>query len=48
MLPIEKAKLSLDGLSIGDAFGEKFLDHPEVVQQWIDNQGNNRANQVYE
>jgi hypothetical protein len=24
MLPLEKAKLSLDGLPVGDAFGEKF------------------------
>ena len=34
MLPLEKAKLSLEGLSVGDAFGEKFFGHPEIVQKF--------------
>ena len=36
MLPLEKAKLSLDGLSVGDAFGEKFFGHSEMVKKFID------------
>lgn len=36
MLPLEKARISLDGLSVGDAFGEKFFGHPETVKRLID------------
>lgn len=35
MLPIERARLSLDGLSVGDAFGECFFSHPNVVEGLI-------------
>ncbi|MEK7484615.1 MAG: ADP-ribosylglycohydrolase family protein [Planctomycetota bacterium] len=35
MLPLERAKLSLDGLSVGDAFGEKFFGVPERVLKAI-------------
>lgn len=28
MTPLERAKLSLEGLSVGDAFGQQFFDHP--------------------
>lgn len=35
MNPIEKAKLSLTGLSVGDAFGEKFFSRPEFVRKAI-------------
>jgi len=34
MTPIERARLSLDGLSVGDAFGECFFSHPNVVE-WL-------------
>lgn len=37
MSPIEKAKLSLDGLSVGDAFGERFFGPPETVRNAIEN-----------
>jgi ADP-ribosylglycohydrolase len=33
--PIERAKLSLDGLSVGDAFGETFFDAYEVIEPRI-------------
>jgi len=33
---LEKARISLDGLSVGDAFGEKFFGHPEMVKRLID------------
>jgi ADP-ribosylglycohydrolase len=33
---MERALLSLDGLSIGDAFGEKFFLHPDIVDGLID------------
>ena len=36
MLPLEKAKLSLDGLSVGDAFGEKFFGYPDLVLHLIE------------
>jgi len=35
MLPLERAKLSLDGLSVGDAFGEKFFGDHESVRNLI-------------
>jgi ADP-ribosylglycohydrolase len=35
MTPIERAQLSLDGLSVGDAFGECFFSHPDVVEGLI-------------
>lgn len=35
MTPIERAWLSLDGLSVGDAFGECFFSHPNVVELLI-------------
>lgn len=36
MTPIERAHLSLDGLSIGDAFGECFFSNPNEVERLID------------
>ena len=35
MTPIERAKLSLDGLSVGDAFGERFFGPEELVTMLI-------------
>jgi ADP-ribosylglycohydrolase len=32
---LERARLSLEGLSVGDAFGERFFVHPEVVEGLI-------------
>src|SRR5215470_10848474 len=32
---IERASLALEGLSIGDAFGERFFLHPDVVERLI-------------
>ncbi len=32
---LERAELALDGLSVGDAFGERFSVGPEVVDQLI-------------
>jgi ADP-ribosylglycohydrolase len=32
---IERAELALDGLSVGDAFGERFFVNPDVVDQLI-------------
>ena len=32
---LERAELALDGLSVGDAFGERFFVSPEVVDQLI-------------
>lgn len=34
--PIERARLSLEGLSLGDAFGERFFVHPHTVDGLID------------
>ena len=28
---MDRARLSLAGLSVGDAFGERFFAHPDVV-----------------
>lgn len=33
---LERARRSLDGLSLGDAFGERFFTHPHVVDRLID------------
>ena len=33
--PLARAWLSLEGLSIGDAFGERFFIHPEQVEAVI-------------
>jgi ADP-ribosylglycohydrolase len=33
---LERMLLSLDGLSVGDAFGERFFVHPDRVHQLID------------
>lgn len=33
---LSRARLSLDGLSIGDAFGERFFVNPDVVEQLIE------------
>lgn len=35
MGPIDRARLSLDGLSVGDAFGEMFFDSYDVVEPMI-------------
>jgi ADP-ribosylglycohydrolase len=35
MTPIERAKLSLEGLSVGDAFGERFFGPDELVTMLI-------------
>jgi ADP-ribosylglycohydrolase len=35
MEPLQRARLSLDGLSVGDAFGEKFFVNPAVVDRLI-------------
>ena len=32
---IDRALLALDGLSVGDAFGERFFVHPDLVDQLI-------------
>jgi ADP-ribosylglycohydrolase len=32
---IERARLALEGLSVGDAFGERFFVHPDIVQRLI-------------
>ena len=34
--PIERAKWSLEGLSVGDAFGETFFVHPDLVEGLVD------------
>ena len=34
--PIERAKISLEGLSVGDAFGETFFVNPDVVEGLIE------------
>ena len=33
---IESALLSLDGLSVGDAFGECFLEEPRRAEYWME------------
>ena len=33
--PLARARLALEGLSIGDAFGERFFVHPDVVEGLI-------------
>jgi len=33
--PLERALISLDGLSVGDAFGEKFFGETEKVKKLI-------------
>ena len=35
MLPLECAELSLAGLSVGDAFGERFFLHAQIAQSMI-------------
>lgn len=35
MDPLERARLSLDGLSVGDAFGERFFVNPATVEKLI-------------
>ena len=30
-----RARLSLEGLSVGDAFGERFFTHPDVAMESI-------------
>lgn len=35
MTPIERAQLSLDGLSVGDGFGEGYFSNPNVVEGLI-------------
>lgn len=32
---IERARLSLEGLSLGDAFGERYFGHPHTIDQLI-------------
>jgi ADP-ribosylglycohydrolase len=32
---LERARVSLEGLSVGDAFGERFFVHPDVVGRLI-------------
>jgi ADP-ribosylglycohydrolase len=34
--PLERARLSLDGLSVGDAFGERFFGHPHQARVRIE------------
>lgn len=34
--PIERAKCSLEGLSVGDAFGQTFFINPDVVEGLIE------------
>src|ERR1043165_1053511 len=34
--PIERARCSLEGLSVGDAFGETFFVNPDVVEGLIE------------
>ncbi|MEO7000702.1 MAG: hypothetical protein ABI068_02800 [Ktedonobacterales bacterium] len=29
--PLERARHSLEGLSVGDAFGERFFVHPDTI-----------------
>ena len=33
---LQRARASLEGLSVGDSFGERFFVHPSVVQQMVD------------
>jgi len=33
--PLARARASLEGLSVGDAFGERFFVHPELVERLI-------------
>jgi ADP-ribosylglycohydrolase len=33
--PLERARCSLEGLSVGDAFGERFFVHPNLVESLI-------------
>jgi ADP-ribosylglycohydrolase len=33
---LQRSYLSLTGLSIGDAFGDRFFVHPDIVEQLID------------
>src|SRR5690349_19468707 len=37
--PISRAECSLEGLSVGDAFGETFFINPAVVDSLIDQRG---------
>jgi ADP-ribosylglycohydrolase len=32
---LDRARLSLEGLSVGDAFGERFFVHPDVVERLL-------------
>jgi ADP-ribosylglycohydrolase len=32
---LNRARLSLEGLSVGDAFGERFFVHPDVVERLL-------------
>jgi len=34
--PIQRARCSLEGLSVGDAFGETFFINPDVVEGLIE------------
>lgn len=40
---MERARLSLAGLSVGDAFGERFFVHPDVVESLIASRATPRA-----
>ncbi len=33
---LERARISLEGLSVGDAFGERFFYHPDLVGALLD------------
>lgn len=32
---LDRARIALEGLSVGDAFGERFFVHPDVVGRLI-------------
>jgi hypothetical protein len=34
-MPLERAFCSLEGLSVGDTFGERFFVHPDTVEHLI-------------
>jgi ADP-ribosylglycohydrolase len=38
MTPLKRAQLSLEGLSIGDAFGQMFFGNPEIISKMIEHQ----------
>ncbi len=43
MSPLDRAKVSLDGLSVGDAFGQMFFGRREIVAEMIEHRAEPKA-----